>query len=162
VRTSAWPLFLLGFALFGLGLLIGPRLSTDDEAGYHCVGNVALAGPFGFELNCDSPEFTWLARDPARLIASVSSRQSQPGLILLEAVITAPLPLVIAPDGPPRPVYQGLYDPPRVAATFVQDRPAYLAYILINLAIVLATFHVLRRIIEGRRAARSGAAAMIL
>src|SRR5262244_691367 len=44
-RTPVWPLFLLGFALLCLGLLIGPRLATVDDAGYNCVGSVHLAGP---------------------------------------------------------------------------------------------------------------------
>ncbi len=161
-RMPVWPLFLLGFALLGVGLLIGPRLATNDEAGYNCVGSVALAGPFGFELNCDSPEFMWLARDPAGLLDHLNSRQSRPGLILLAALITAPLSLVVAPDGPPTPVYQGLYDPLRVAATFDQDRPAYLAYILINLAIVLASFQVLRRAIDRGQRVRGLAEAIIL
>ena len=161
-RMPVWPLFLLGFALLCLGLLIGPRLATEDEAGYNCVGSVALAGPFGFELNCDSPEFMWLARDPAGLVDHLNSRQSRPGLILLAALITAPLSLAIPPDGPPTPVYQGLYDPLRVAATFDQDRPAYLAYILINLALVLASFYVLRRAIERRYPVRTGAEAIII
>src|SRR5689334_9281136 len=66
-RSPAWPIFLIGFALLGLGLLIGPRV-PDRDAGYNCIGNVDLEGPFGFGLNCDSPEFMWLARDPAGLV----------------------------------------------------------------------------------------------
>src|SRR5262249_48854437 len=55
-RSPAWPIFLIGFALLSLGLLIGPRV-PDQDAGYNCIGNVYLHGPFGFGLNCDSPEF---------------------------------------------------------------------------------------------------------
>jgi hypothetical protein len=160
-RPPVWPLFLIGFWLLCLGLLVGPRVPAVD-AGYNCVGNVELWGPFGFELNCDSPEFMWLAREPEGLINHLNSRQSRPGLILLAALIQAPLSLIVAPAGEPTPVYQGLYDPARVAWSFFQDRPAYLAYILLNLAMLLASFHVLRRAIEHRHAVRYGAEAVII
>ena len=161
-RTPVWPLFLLGFALLCLGLLIGPRLATVDDAGYNCVGSVHLAGPFGFELNCDSPEFMWLARDPAGLINHLNSRQSRPGLILLAALIQAPLSLVMPPEGPPTPVYQGLYDPLRVAQTFIDDRPAYFAYLILNFTILFASFHFLRLTIERGQPTRSSAGAIIV
>ena len=144
-RSPAWPVFLIGFALLSLGLLIGPRV-PDRDAGYNCVGNVYLHGPFGFSLNCDSPEFMWLARDPAGLVDHINSRQSRPGLILLAAAIQAPLSLVLPPDGPPIPVYQGLYDPLRVAQRFVEDRSAYFAYIMLNVAILLASRSEERRV----------------
>src|SRR5215467_11683720 len=161
-RTPIWPLFLLGFALLCLGLLIGPRLATVDDAGYNCVGSVHLAGPFGFELNCDSPEFMWLARDPAGLVNHVNSRQSRPGLILLAALIQTPLSLIMPPEGPPTPVYQGLYDPLRVAQTFIDDRPAYFAYLILNFTILFASFHFLRLTIERGQPTRSSAGAIIV
>src|SRR5262249_23472767 len=160
-RPAIWPLFLIAFGLMCVGLLIGPRV-PDKDAGYNCIGNVELPGPFGFGLNCDSPEFMWLARDPSRLLDERNSRQSRPGLVLLAALIQAPLALIVPPDGPPRQVYQGLYDPERVARTFTQDRPAYLAYVLLNFAILLASFHVLWRAIERGRPARDGITATIV
>jgi hypothetical protein len=160
-RSPAWPIFLIGFALLGLGLLIGPRV-PDRDAGYNCIGNVDLEGPFGFGLNCDSPEFMWLARDPAGLVDHVNSRQSRPGLVLLAAAIQAPLALLLPPAGPPTPVYQGLYDPLRVAESFIQDRPAYFAYILLNVAILLASFFALRLAVEHDQPVRSTSAAVIV
>jgi hypothetical protein len=160
-RPPIWPLFLIGFALLCLGLLIGPRV-PDADAGYNCIGNVELPGPFGFGLNCDSPEFMWLSRDPSGLLFHENSRQSRPGLILLAALIQAPLSLILPPDGPPTPVYQGLYDPPLLAHSFTQDRPAYFAYLLLNFALLLASFQVLRLAIERWHPVRDGAAATIL
>jgi hypothetical protein len=160
-RPPIWPLFLIGLALLCLGLLIGPRVPAAD-AGYNCVGNVALEGPFGFSLNCDSPEFMWLAREPSALLDQRNSRQSRPGLILLAALIQAPLSTIIPADGPPTPVYQGLYDPPLVAASLAQDRPAYVAYILLNFAILVASFHTLHLVIRRHRPAHDGATAIIL
>jgi hypothetical protein len=160
-RASIWPLFLIGFALLSLGFLIGPRV-PDVDAGYNCVGNVALHGPLGFSLNCDSPEFMWLARDPSGLLFHTNSRQSRPGLILLAALIQAPLSLIVPPDGPPTPVYQGLYDPLAVARSFVRDQPAYFAYILLNFAILLAGFQALLAAIERCQPVRSGATAIIV
>jgi hypothetical protein len=160
-RPPVWPCFLIGLALLCFGLLIGPRVPAVD-AGYHCVGNVALKGPFGFGLNCDSPEFMWLAREPSALLDQRNSRQSRPGLILLAALIQAPLAAILPADGPPTPVYQGLYDPPRVAASLPQNRPAYFAYILLNFAILIATFHALSLVIRRNGPARDGPTAIIL
>ena len=160
-RLPIWPMFLIGFALLSLGLLIGPRV-PDADAGTNCIGNVELPGPFGFGLNCDSPEFMWLARDPSGLLFHKNSRQSRPGLILLAALIQAPLSLVLPPEGPPTPVYQGLYDPIAVAASFTRDRPAYFAYLLLNFGILLASFQALRLAIEGWHPVRNGASAIIL
>src|ERR1700704_5699211 len=156
-----WPLFLIGFALLSLGLLIGPRV-PDADAGANCIGNVELPGPFGFALNCDSPEFLWLARDPSGLLFHVNSRQSRPGMILLAALVQAPLSLVLPADGPPTPVYQGLYDPIAVSRSFTRDRPAYFAYLLLNFGILLASFQALRLAIERWHRVRTGAAAIIL
>jgi hypothetical protein len=160
-RWAIWPLFLLGFAVLSAGLLIGPRVPSKD-AGAACVGNIELSGPFGFSLNCDSPEFMWLARDPAGLLYHHNSRQSRPGLILAAALLQVPLSLIAPADGPPTPVYQGLYDPVAVARSFTRDRPAYIAYVLLNIAILLASFHVLRKITERPRPARNGTAATIV
>jgi len=160
-RPPIWPMFLIGFALLSLGLLIGPRV-PDADAGTNCIGNVELPGPFGFGLNCDSPEFMWLARDPSGLLFHKNSRQSRPGLILLAALVQAPLSLVLPPEAPPTPVYQGLYDPIAVAASFTRDRPAYFAYLLLNFATLLASFHALRLTIERWHPVRNGAAAIIL
>jgi hypothetical protein len=160
-RPPIWPLFLIGFALLSLGLLIGPRV-PDADAGANCIGNVELPGPFGFALNCDSPEFLWLARDPSGLLFHVNSRQSRPGMILLAALVQAPLSLVLPADGPPTPVYQGLYDPIAVSRSFTRDRPAYFAYLLLNFGILLASFQALRLAIERWHPVRTGAAAIIL
>src|ERR1700730_8584234 len=160
-RPPIWPLFLIGFALLCLGLLVGPRV-PDADAGYNCIGNVELSGPFGFGLNCDSPEFLWLARDPSGLLFHQNSRQSRPGMILLAALVQAPLSLILPADGPPTPVYQGLYDPIAVARSFTRDRPAYFAYLLLNFGILLASFQALRLAIERWHPVRTGAAAIIV
>src|SRR5258705_8453949 len=152
-----WPLFLIGFALLSLGLLIGPRV-PDADAGANCIGNVELPGPFGFALNCDSPEFLWLARDPSGLLFHVNFRQSRPRMILLAALVQAPLSLLLPADGPPTPVDQGLYDPIAVARSFTRDRPASFAYLLLNFGILLASFQALRLTIQRWHPVRPGAA----
>ena len=104
----------------------------------------------------------WLARDPSGLLFHPNSRQSRPGLILLASLIQAPLSLIVTPDGPPVPVYQGLYNPLAVARSFTRDQPAYLAYILLNIVILLASFHALRAVFERHVPIRNGATMVIV
>src|SRR5512143_1366803 len=80
-----WLGFIGGLAFLMAGFLIGPRVPAEDQKAA-CVGNVKLTSPFGFELNCDSPEFMWLAREPSALL-SKSRRQSRPGLIVAAALL---------------------------------------------------------------------------
>jgi hypothetical protein len=160
-HPPVWLGFLFGFALLCAGLLIGPRV-PDSDAGSLCVGNIGLPGPFGISLNCDSPEFMWLARDPSGLLFHENSRQSRPGMILLAALIQAPLSLIAPADGPPTAAYQGLFDPDTIVRSFVRDRPAYFAYLLLNFAILLATFGVLRAVIDRHGKASDTASATIL
>ena len=140
----AWAWFSAGLFALLLGLLIGPRVA-DDEQNYRCVGNIALAGPFGLSLNCDSPQFMWLARQPEGLLEHRNARQSRPGMIVAAALLTAPLALVVPPGGPPLPVTQGLLETERITPSLARDLPAYLAYILLNGAILLLCFHLVRK-----------------
>jgi hypothetical protein len=160
-RRPIWAWFLLGFALLCTGLLVGPRVPAAAEDSL-CVGNIELQGPFGFSLNCDSPEFMWLARKPSDLLLHENRRQSRPGLILLAALIEAPLSLIVPPAGPPTPAYTDVRDPDGLARAFMGDRPGYLAYVLLNFAILLASFGVLRSVIERNRPSRDAPTAIIL
>jgi hypothetical protein len=106
----AWLYFLLGLALLMGALLIGPRVADQDQQS-SCVGNIALLGPFGFSLNCDSPQFMALARDPSALLEPKNARQARPGLILAAALIQAPLSLIVSSNGlPARSIDKGLED----------------------------------------------------
>ena len=69
-----WLCFCAGLVALLLGLLIGPRVPAHEQ-NYRCVGNIELAGPFGIALNCDSPQFMWLARQPARSVDNNSAGQ---------------------------------------------------------------------------------------
>jgi hypothetical protein len=140
----AWLWFSAGLLALLLGFLIGPRVA-DDEQNYQCVGNIALAGPFGLSLNCDSPQFMWLARQPEALLEHHNARQSRPGMIAAAALLTGPLALFVPPGGPPLPVTQGLLETERITPSLARDRPAYLAYILLNTGILLLCFHLVRK-----------------
>jgi hypothetical protein len=142
-----WLGFVVGLALLMTGFLIGPRLPAEYQEPA-CVGNVHLPGPFGFELNCDSPEFMWLARQPSGLLAKNSPRQARPGLIIAAAILQAPLSLVVGYGGPPQPIGPGTHDTAGIISAFENNLPAYLAYVLLNVGILLASFFVLRRVIE--------------
>ena len=148
-HARTWILFVLGVAVLMGALLIGPRVAEDQQA-WWCVGNVHLKGPFGFSLNCDSPLFMALARDPSALFDPDNVRQSRPGLIAAAAIIRAPLSLLIASHGLPAASLEHSLrdDPDEVSQSFERDLPAYLAYIALNVAILFAAFYILQRIIS--------------
>jgi hypothetical protein len=128
------------------GYLIGPRV-TNNEQQSTCVGNVELAGPFGISLNCDSPQFMWLAREPAGLLTPQNPRQARPGLIFAAALLAAPLSVLVPAGGAPKPVDTGIQNPTEITESFTRDLPAYLAYVLLNIAILGASFFLLRKLI---------------
>ena len=142
-----WIGFIVGLAFLMTGFLIGPRLPAEYQKAA-CIGNVDLPGPFGFELNCDSPEFMWLAREPSGLLSKNSPRQARPGLIIAAAILQMPFSLVVAYGGPPQPIGQGTRDTAGIIKSFENNLPTYLAYILLNICILLASFFVLRRMME--------------
>ncbi|HEY1474656.1 MAG TPA: hypothetical protein VGF53_11300 [Pseudolabrys sp.] len=134
-------LLLLMFALS-----IGPRVPDDQQAA-NCVVNVHLPGPFGITLNCDSPEFMRLAREPSGLLEPFNTRQSRPGLIAAAAVLTWALqPLASLADKLGIRASRPDIDTGRIADALAKDIPGYLAYIIINFGIVLAAFYYLQRI----------------
>src|SRR5262249_46908995 len=96
-----WLGFALGLAILMTGFMIGPRVAPEDQQST-CVGNVALAGPFGFSLNCDSPQFMWLARNPDALLSENNERQSRPGLVVMAAVLQDAISRVVEPAAPPK------------------------------------------------------------
>lgn len=142
----AWLWFCAGLIALLLGFLVGPRVAAHDQR-QNCLGNVDLAGPFGIGLNCDSPQYMWLAREPLRLLDHRSERQGRPGLIFAAALITRLLSLVVPPDGPPLAAGPRVLETERISAAFARDLPAYVAYTLINCGILLLCFHLLRKIV---------------
>ena len=155
-----WLGFIAGLVLLLTGFLIGPRLPPQFQKD-NCVGNIDLPGPFGFELNCDSPEFMWLAREPASLLAENSPRQMRPGLIIAAAILQAPLSLVVGYKAPPQAIDPGTGDTAAIVRSFENELPAYLAYVLLNIGTLFASFFVLRRLMareqDGRAIDAAGA-----
>ncbi len=143
-RSFWW--FSIGFLLLMFALFIGPRL-PDDQQATHCVVNVHLPGPFGIALNCDSHVFMRLAREPSALLEPLNILQSRPGLIFAAAPLAWALSPLAGLAGKlgiraSRPDI----DPQRIDNAFAEDIPTYLAYIALNVAIVLATFCCFRSI----------------
>lgn len=130
--------------LLMLGLLVGPRVADEDQSRL-CVVNVHLPAVFGVSLNCDSPEFLRLAETPSALLEVRNTRQSRPGLIALAAALkTVFQPLAaLAPDAHAE---RADIDSGRIRGAFAAFVPAYLAYVALNGAILLAAFFVLRRV----------------
>ena len=157
----AWFGVVAGLALLMAALLIGPRVHAPDQVAT-CVGNVDLPGPFGLSLNCDSPQLMALARDPSALLERDNARQARPGLIAAAAILHAPFSLLMDSNGPPaHSVEQGLRDPGAITRSLGRDLPAYLIYVALNVALLLASFYVLRLILAPW-AGRDLAAAVIV
>jgi hypothetical protein len=148
-RASAWPQWLwlaAALAAIMLGLFVGPRVPDGRQAEL-CVVNVHLAGPFGISLNCDSPELMRLARDPAALLEPRNTRQSRPGLIGAAALLALPLaPLADLAERAGARAARADIDPGRVANSLAKDFPGYVAYISLNVAFLLLSFGLFRRI----------------
>ena len=156
-----WLGFVLGLALLMAGLMIGPRVAPEDQQST-CVGNVDLPGPFGFSLNCDSPEFMWLAREPDALLEKNNERQNRPGFVLAAAVLQDIIARIVPADAPPRRIGSGFLDPDLISQSAGRDLPAYLAYIIINVGLLLASFHFWRKLIAPRIGISAATAAIVV
>lgn len=109
--------------VFSVLVTTGPAL-PDPAARQACVRWTPLTGSSGFHLNCDSPTFLRLARDPAGLFGFPGiKRQNRPIYVFLGAALAFPLGYLAPSLGWPLP--DGL-------------AVSWWAYVLINFAIVLA------------------------
>jgi hypothetical protein len=140
IFDKSWLWFSAALAILLLGLLIGPRIADDQQAA-RCVVNLHLPGPFGIALNCDSPEFLRLANTPSALLDKNNTRQSRPGMILVAYVVSLPiLSLANIPSLLDIKASRPDIDPKRISNALAQQFPAYVAYIVLNLLILYATF----------------------
>jgi hypothetical protein len=147
----AWTTFIAGLICLMAALLVGPRVAEHEQKPL-CVGNVHLAGPFGLSLNCDSPQFMALSREPSALLEPENVRQSRPGMIVAAALLQAPLSWLLPSNGlPARSIEAGIYNPEIIADSFRRELPAYTAYILLNVVLLLASFYVLCLIVRPGR-----------
>lgn len=142
----SWIAFVVGLAALLLGLLVGPRVPNDRQNEFG-VFNVPLFGPFGVSLSIDSTDFMRFARDPSRLLEPHNIRQSRPGLILVAGVLTLPFyPMRYLV------VWLGLrgertdIEPQKMANSLLDNAPAYLPYIMLNVAALVLSFHFFRKI----------------
>lgn len=141
--------FVLVLGLFMLGLLIGPRVADKDQIEY-CVVNVDLPGPFGISLNCDSPEFMRLANTPSALLEPNNTRTSRPTMILAASGLAAVIaPLVPSPGMVGVAASRKDIDPSRAASAMRTMGPAYVAYLILNVAILCGAFLVMRHMMVG-------------
>jgi hypothetical protein len=144
---TAWLVFLSGLFLFALGLAIGPRVPAEDQI-KHCVVNVDLPGPFGIGLNCDSPEFLRLAEHPSSLLEPQNTRQSRPGWILIASAVAAPFaPLNSLILSTVQGAARADIDPARINNSLRNGGAYYIAYILLNFSVLIASFYFLVRVV---------------
>ncbi len=73
--------------VLSLALLVFHRI-PDDYDRTLCAENWTLNRYITVVLNCDSPEYLRLAREPQDLLQPTSNRQSRPGLVLLAAMLS--------------------------------------------------------------------------
>jgi hypothetical protein len=147
-RNLAWLLFLLMLAIFTAGRLVGPRV-PDDEQKKWCVVNVHISAHLGVSLNCDAPEFMRLAAHPAELLKPTTPRQTRPGLPVAAWLVAQPLePLVSLVPRMVTKAERADIDPARISGALQSFGAAYVAYVVLNLLILCASFHVFRRIYQ--------------
>jgi hypothetical protein len=128
------------------GLLLGPRVASIDQVKY-CVVNVDLPGPFGVSLNCDSSEFMRLAVNPSRLLDVNNIRTSRPTMILVAASIASIIsPLVPKPTDMATVDAGSTDDANRTASSLETMGAAYVAYVLLNFAILCGAFLLMRNV----------------
>lgn len=161
----AWFWFVLLLATLMAGLLIGPRVPEDQQEA-HCVANVRVAGPLGVSLNCDSPMFMHLAREPDGLLAPRNVRQNRPGMVLAAATLAMPLSLLSDLAALPRTlgvtVGRADLDPQRVNKALSQNFPQYAAYIALNVILLLLSYHCFRRVCGQDGVVRDAATTMVV
>ena len=130
---------LTGFLVLGLNalMLTGPSLPTDVDT---CLFEKTIGKGFRHFLNCDSLEFMILASDPVA-VTDHPVRQSRPMSFGVAYVVSRPFYWI------PRLVKFGPYRP---------HAPEFLAYLTINLALMIAALLMLTSMIEQASRARAG------
>lgn len=145
ISTQKIPAFLfIILAIFMFFLIIGPRVS-DEQQRKHCVYNIHLPGPFGLSLNCDSLDFLSLADNPKIFLQKGNVRQDRPGFIVLASALSKFYPLkmnkamrravhiaTVNGNGYYMPIFYFKY---------------YVAYIIINIAVLVLSFWFFSKII---------------
>ncbi len=145
-RNLAWILFLLMLAAFTGGRLVGPRI-PDDQQKRWCAVNIHITALIGVSINCDSPEFMRIAAHPSVLLGTTTPFQSRPGMPVAAWLIALPLQPIAAlvPRLVARPERTDI-DPGRIAGALQSFGPDYVAYVVFNLLILCASFHLFRRV----------------
>ena len=158
----AWFWFILALSALMAALLIGPRV-PDHQQVAHCVVNVRVAGPIGITLNCDSAHFMNLARDPSMLLVPWEVLQHRPGMVLAAAILSMPLsPLVDLPRTLGVTIGRPDLDPQRVRKALRNNFPQYATYIMLNVMMLLLSFHYFRRVCEAGGVAGDAATTMVI
>lgn len=137
-----------------LPFLISPTRGPENERpdGYSRV--VVITGPLHIVLNCDSPEFILLARDPAMVLEPDRKNwQSRPGYVVIGwsiACVIRALPLdkvgmwSSGRDGAGSPAVGspaliGMHEPGPLWGKPVGNLPEYLGYIVLNFALLVSS-----------------------
>lgn len=112
--------------------------------------NVRISERLGISLSCDSNYFVWLSVSPHHLYDAKAARQSRPGVVFITFLMAQPLrPLANLPRwiGMPEPAAQkNQWGYAR--EIWAREAPTFLAYIVFNFALLIATFWFLLRAIE--------------
>ena len=104
--------------------------------------NVRISERLGISLSCDSNYFVWLSVSPHHLYDAKAARQSRPGAVFATFLLAQPLrPLVNLPrwigmPEPQMPKNQWGY----AREIWAKEAPTFLAYIVFNFALLIATF----------------------
>ena len=130
---------LAGLLVLGLNILMlaQPSMPTDK---FYCVEDRPIGKGFRHLLNCDSGEFLALASEPSSVVVR-PVRQSRPLSFTLAYLVSRPLYFV------PRLVRFGPYHP---------FAPEFVAYLLINLALVILALVIFTWLLDWSARVRDG------
>jgi hypothetical protein len=150
-------------AAFMLALLWRETMPLAEQTA-KCVINFRVAAHINLLLNCDAAEFMRLGYDPSRLLEPGNLRQSRPLFVgiahalswLLRPLVALLQPLVPGETGP------NWRNAENIAFGLKNMLPVYLGYVLLNVAILLATALLYLRAIPRALAAAPGAAFMLV
>jgi hypothetical protein len=146
-HRKSFLLFVLMLMVVMIGYLASPKVANNEQK-KHYTTNVHLVGPFTVSLSRDSPVFLRLAESPKKILRRNQMRQNRPGLIFLAYLISQPLSFlsdinvlkIVRSSSPDIPQLH-------INSMLLKYVPQYVAYIFINILILVLAYMLFLRLV---------------
>lgn len=96
LKVWGLPLSVTFFTALMCFLFFTPKVKREQQLD-KCIINISIPGNIKYWINCDSPEFMRLAKDPSGLLERENTRQARPGLVILAYLLKFPLTIILKP-----------------------------------------------------------------